>query len=230
MHINPTTQKVGMVPKQIHTSPAMQGPARKLKRVHTNPTTQSACPGSWKKCTQAHDTEGGPRELSQVHTSPTTQKVSLKGWGKPTQVTMRQKDAHKYLPSKFRPAAQGRTGEQKHRRWSQGQVGGWWHCSYAERATLKQLWKQTCLTPRKLRKSAQRHTEPIDTPKPTTGHCTALKREEIQLHQPEHKQKLLESGKHDKTTTQPHPQGQTPQPRTTTLRIYLKLFFYFFLL
>ena len=37
----------------------------------------------------------------------------------------------------------------------------------------------------KARRTAQRHTEPIDTPKPTTGHWIALQRDEIQLHQPE---------------------------------------------
>jgi len=31
----------------------------------------------------------------------------------------------------------------------------------------------------KARTTSQRHAEPVDTPKPTTGHCTALQREEI---------------------------------------------------
>ena len=43
----------------------------------------------------------------------------------------------------------------------------------------------------KARRTAQRHTEPIDTPKLTIEHCTALQRDEIQLHQPEHRHKLL---------------------------------------
>jgi len=34
--------------------------------------------------------------------------------------------------------------------------------------------------------AAQSHTKPIDTSKLTTGHFTALQREEIQLHPPEH--------------------------------------------
>ena len=106
--------------------------------------------GSPNKCTQAHDTEGGPRELRVKCAQPATQRMSLGGWWKPTQVTASQKDPQKHLPSKFQPAVQGRTGEQKHWQWSQRQAGDWWHCSYAERATLEQLWRQTCLTSRKL--------------------------------------------------------------------------------
>ena len=40
----------------------------------------------------------------------------------------------------------------------------------------------------KTRRTAQRHTEPVDLPKPTTGLCTAFQIDEIQLHQPEHRQ------------------------------------------
>ena len=61
----------------------------------------------------------------------------------------------------------------------------------------------------KARRIAQRHTELIDTPKPITGHCAALQREEIQLHQPELRHKLPQPGKHHRTVTQPHPRGQT---------------------
>ena len=42
----------------------------------------------------------------------------------------------------------------------------------------------------KARKIVQRQTEPIDTSKPTPGHCTALQRDEIQFHQPEHRQQF----------------------------------------
>ena len=77
--------------------------------------------------------------------------------------------------------------------------------------------------------TAQRHTEPIDNPKPTTGHFTALQRDKIQLHQPEHSHKLPQLGKHQRTLTQQHQWEQMPQPRRTmTLRIsfYLFLFSY----
>jgi len=41
----------------------------------------------------------------------------------------------------------------------------------------------------KARRAVQRHTESTDTPKPTTRHSAALQRDEIQLHQPEHRHK-----------------------------------------
>ena len=73
----------------------------------------------------------------------------------------------------------------------------------------------------KTRRTAQRHTELTDTPKPATGHCTAIQRDEIQIHHPEHRHKLPHPGKHHRTLTQPHPQGQIPQARRTkTLRIF----------
>jgi len=76
------------------------------------------------------------------------------------------------------------------------------------------------------RRTAQRHTEPFDSPKPTTGHCTALQKEKTQLHQPEHRYKLPQPGKHHGTLTQHHPRGQTPQSRRTiTLRIILFSYF-----
>ena len=62
-----------------------------------------------------------------------------------------------------------------------------------------------------------------DTSKPTTGHCVALQREEIQFDQPEHRHKLPQPGKHHRTLTQPHPQEKTQQPRRTTI---LRTFFF----
>ena len=55
-------------------------------------------------------------------------------------------------------------------------------------------------------------------PKPTNVHCTALQRDEVQLHQPEeHRHKLPQPGKHHRTLIQPHLWGQTPQTRRTTI-------------
>ena len=39
-------------------------------------------------------------------------------------------------------------------------------------------------------RTAQRHIEPIETPKPTTEHCTALWKDVIQLHGLEHRHKV----------------------------------------
>ena len=62
------------------------------------------------------------------------------------------------------------------------------------------------------------------SPKPTKVRCTALQRDEIQLHQPEeHRHKLPQPGKHHRTLIQPHQWGQTPQPRRTTI---LRTFFF----
>ena len=74
----------------------------------------------------------------------------------------------------------------------------------------------------KARRTAQRHTETIDTPIATTGHCIALQRDEIQFHQPGYRNKLSQPGKYHRTRIQPHPWGQTPQPRRT---MTLKTFF-----
>ena len=77
----------------------------------------------------------------------------------------------------------------------------------------------------KAKVTAPNNTEPIDTPKPTNGHCTALQREEIQLGQPEHRHKLPQPGKDHRTLTQPCPQGQTPQPRAKSSRTLIVFFF-----
>ena len=41
---------------------------------------------------------------------------------------------------------------------------------------------------------ARQHTEPMDIQKLTTGHCTALQRDEIQLYRPEHRHELPQPG------------------------------------
>ena len=55
-----------------------------------------------------------PEEPKLVRISPTIKRVSIGDCRKATQVAAGQKDPHKHLPSKFQPAAQGGTGEQKH--------------------------------------------------------------------------------------------------------------------
>lgn len=66
-----------------------------------------------------------------------------------------------------------------------------------------------CLTLSKARRIVQRYTEPTDTPKPTNIYCTALQRDEVQLHQTEeHRHKLPQPGKYHRTLIQPHLWGQ----------------------
>ena len=74
----------------------------------------------------------------------------------------------------------------------------------------------TSLQTAKDRRTVQRHTEPINTPKPTTGHHTALQRDKIQLHWPEHRHTFPQPGKPHRMLTRPRPWGQPPQPRLTT--------------
>ena len=57
------------------------------------------------------------------------------------------------------------------------------------------------------RQAAQSHAKPIDTPKPTTGHWTALQREEIQLHPPGHRHKFPETKKLSQTAGPTPPTG-----------------------
>ena len=62
-----------------------------------------------------------------------------------------------------------------------------------------------CLTLQKSEGLPKDILNPQTPPKPTTGHCAALQREEIQFGQPEHRYKLPQPGKHHRTLTQPHP-------------------------
>ena len=100
---------------------------------------------SWNKGAQPCDAES---ELSR---------------GRPSLVAAAQKDPHKHLPSKFWAAAPGGAGEQKRRQWSQGQARDWRHCCYAEIAAADIDAPNTA----KARRTAQRHADPLDTPKPT---------------------------------------------------------------
>ena len=97
-------------------------------------------------------------------------------------------------------------------------------CSPCVSSNWTQLSDWTELNSAKDRRTVQRHTEPINIPKSTTWHCTAIQRDEIQLHQAELRYKLPQPGKLCRTLIQPHPWGQTPQPRRATT---LRTFFFF---
>ena len=56
------------------------------------------------------------------------------------------------------------------------------------------------------RSAVKSHAKPINTTKLTTGHFIAFQREEIQLHPPEHRYKLLQTENLDRPLLQPHPQ------------------------
>ena len=106
--------------------------------------------------------------------------MSLGGWGKPTQVAATQKDTHKHLPSKFRPAAQGRTEEQKHRQWFPRTSRVLVALQFCWESHFEAAAEIDVPNTLKARTTTQRHTEPIDTPKPTyywTLHCTSERRD-----------------------------------------------------
>jgi len=61
------------------------------------------------------------------------------------------------------------------------------------------------------RQVAQSYAKPMDTPKLTTGQFIALQREEIQLHQPEHRCKLLNEETLTSHYSNPTHREQAPQ-------------------
>ena len=68
------------------------------------------------------------------------------------------------------------------------------------------------------RQVAQSHAKPMDTPKLTTGQFTALQREEIQLHPPEHGHKLPYQEKLTSHSSNPTHREQPPQRGTTNFK------------
>ena len=79
--------------------------------------------------------------------------------------------------------------------------------SFRARHTMLILQQNKHITLNIKRWAAQSYAKPTDTSKLTTGHFTALQREEIQLHPPEHRHKLPQSRHPDKPLVQLHPQG-----------------------
>jgi len=77
---------------------------------------------------------------------------------------------------------------------------------YAERAAPTQLQKQTH-PPLWSQEGCPWTCRTHRQPKPTTGHCAALQRWDP-LHQPEHRHKLPQPGKHHRTLIQTCPQGR----------------------
>ena len=99
MHTSPVKQRAGLGSQNKGTqAPRHTVCAREADtRAHKPRDTECA----WEAETSAHkprDSEGEPWVLRDA-----------------TQVTAMQKDPHKHLPTKFLPAADGGTGEQKYR-------------------------------------------------------------------------------------------------------------------
>ena len=125
-----------------------------MKQVHINPVVQRVGLGSRNKlalCPRCRDRPGSETSAwradsgteSGAHSPATHPELPS------AQASRREAEGStQHPPSKFRPAAQGGSGEQKPQQWSQGPGGDWRRCRYAESATLKQLRKQMRL-PRK---------------------------------------------------------------------------------
>ena len=147
--------------------------------------------------------------------------MSSGGWGKATQVSATQRagsesqekiNTSPYLASfslQCRAAQGGTEVPEKISRTSRGLVAVkiCWegHFDNAVKIDVSNIAKA--------KRTVKRQVEPRDISKPTTGLCTALERDKIQLHQPEQRHKLPQPGKYHRTLIQPHPQGQTPQPK-----------------
>ena len=208
------------------------------ERSAHHPRDAEASLRSWNKCLQAppskgqvsgantgahkpHNTECVPGKPRQVRTSPTTQRVSPG----PRAAHTRGHDTEGSAQAptyKFLPAAQGGT-----RKEALAMI------PRASRvlAALRIRWEghseaevdiDAPNTP-KARTTAERHTKPMDTPKSTTGRCTALQRDEIQLHQPEQTQ--APPTRKTSQDTKPTPStGVDSTAKATTLRTFVKFF------
>ena len=169
------------------------------------------------KCHKPRDAGAGPGEPRRA---PQALRRRDQAWRAHT--SLRDADGtgrepHTSQPSKLHPAAQG--GE------AQAMIPGTSRRLGAVTVSGEGPFEAAAEIDASNTAKDRRHTEPIDTPKPTSGRCTAPRRDKIPLHQPEHRHKLPQPGKH-RTLVQPHAQGQTPQStRSMTLRTSFFLFF-----
>ena len=187
-----------------------KGRPREPTQVCTSPTTQSVCLGSQDKCALAPRSRGWAQGLRAAHTRGCDAEGSAQA---PTY--------------KFLPAAQGGTRKDALAVIPRASrvLAALWICW--EGHSEAEVDIDAPNTP-KARTPAKRHTKPMDTPKPTTGRCTALQRDEIQLHQPEQAQ--APPTKKTSQDTNPTPStGADSTARATTLRTFVKIFFIFLL-
>ena len=151
-----------------------------------------------------------------MHTSPATQRVSLGDRGETTHVS-----------ATLRAQGKTHTGITLASFGQQCRAGHWSTSTGNDpRASRVLAAVKTCRESHfqaaaeidmsntaKARRTPRRHAEPIDTPKPITVHCTALRRQG-----PAPSDRIQAQGpptrKHHRALTQPHPQGQALQLST----------------
>ena len=221
---SPAMQRMGPGDSDKRTqAPRHRGRAWGAESSAHKPVTQRPGTRSRDKCTEALrcrgwtwgaetsalkpcDAEVGTMKLTQVYTSPQHRGVSSGGWGKPTEVSTTQRaqlGSQEKIHTNPCPASFGqqcRVGQENR---SIAMIPE----TSRGLATVEICWEGhfeaaveiDVSNTARARRTAQTHTGAIET----TGHCTALQRDEIQLHQPEHRHKLPQPGKHHRTLPDP---------------------------
>lgn len=171
-----------------------------------SPMILEGWPGRWHKCTWPHNTKGELRGVEKAHKSSvmqTAQKRSTSHFQASASITGqdREQKALAMIPERSRGLAA---------------VKQWKGHLVAVEIDMSNIAKA--------RRTAQRCTEPIDTRKPITGHCTALQKDERSS---SINQNTSTSSPTRKTSQDSNPTpswGQPPQPRRTTI---LRIFYFF---
>ena len=164
--------------------------------------------GAERRTHKPHGIEGGPAEARQVHTSPSMQRAGPRSWGKYTQAPW---CAHKPWDIECGPVSQNKGKQMQKPCNTQHKLVGlreaharlWCSAGWDPETealakipgtgrglvALKICWEGhfdmaaeiDMSKNAKARRTAQRHTEPIDTPKCTTGHSIAFQRGNLAL-------------------------------------------------
>ena len=172
-----------------------------MRQVHTSPRLRVDLGELRVKCTQPCDTEGELRGLREAHTSRHDTEGSTQEPTWQVSASSAGQDRGTEAPATIPGTSRGLAALQL--------------CRESHFEAAAEIDVPTV----KAGTTAQSHAEPIDTPKPTTGHCTAFQREEI--HSINQNTGTSSANQENITGLYPtaHSQGQTPQLRTTTLEI-----------
>ena len=211
-------------PRQAHTSLWCRGQTQGAQTSAHKPMMQRPGTGIRDQCPPASRCRGWARGAQTSAHKPVTQRlgpwswdkgtgapqhsgVSSGGWGTPTEIytTQRaqsgsQKKIHTNpYPASFGQqcrAGQGNRSIAMSPGTSQGlaAVETCWEGHFGAAVEIE------VSNTAGARRTAQTHTGPTET----AAHC----KEEIQLHQPEHRHKLPQPGKHHKEPTRPHPRSR----------------------
>ena len=161
-----------------------------------NPEKHTEAPQCGERSAQAPQHRGRAQGVEgDPHKSP---QHRGQGWGAEKRSTQSPHLASFDLQCRARPGDRSTSKDPRDR--------GRMQWGYAERAAPTRLQKQT-RPPLRSQEDCPQTCRTHRKPKPTTGHCAALRRWDP-LHQPEHRHKLPQPGKHHRTLIQTHPQGR----------------------